>query len=57
MRRHGRHRGTRVPGKHVAEKRASRLWWDEDGSFGAALVVASGLGLGIVSALGMGLQR
>ena len=38
-------------GKHVAESPFAYLWSDEDGSLGAALIVASCLGAGIVAAI------
>jgi hypothetical protein len=48
-RRRAKHVGTRLPGRHVAEKRAAFSWLDEDGSFGAAVVVAGCLGVSIGS--------
>ncbi len=44
-------------GKHVAESPLADLWSDEDGSLGAALVVASCLGLGILSAIASALMQ
>ena len=54
-RRRGKHVRLRECGKHVADRSAAVAWWDDDGSFSAALVVASCLGIGIASVIASGL--
>jgi hypothetical protein len=44
-------------GKHVAESPFEFLWSDDDGSLSAALIVASCLAVGIVSAIASALVR